>query len=46
MTVGDHYITLDCRDGKHGACTVCFCPCHLNVAAGSRSEPKKENTKP
>lgn len=25
-------VTLDCRDGVHGACAVCDCPCHRGEA--------------
>lgn len=35
---GPLYVTLDCRDGQHGACDVCACVCHpiaANLAAGA-----------
>lgn len=22
------YVTLDCRDGQHAACSICDCDCH------------------
>lgn len=24
------YLTLDCREGQHGACDTCSCECHLH----------------
>ncbi|OFI39346.1 hypothetical protein BIU82_14755 [Arthrobacter sp. SW1] len=32
------YMTLDCRDGVHGACFTCRCDCHVAVVAAPAAE--------